>query len=475
MGPVPTGHGLPLKIAKTLGLAGGNRPSSKMNALQPQNAKIVYLTAGAGGMFCGSCMHDNALATAMQRSGWDLQLVSTYTPIRTDEPDVSVDHVLFGGLNVYLQQKVPLLRFLPAAMDRFLDNPNLIRRVTEKAMNTDPKTLGTLAVSMLRGTLGNQRKEVFQMVKWLELAKPDVLIFTNALIGGCIPELKRQLNIPVIVTLQGDDVFLDSLLPKYRQRCVELVQANSEFVDAFIVHSEFYRDYMADYFSLDRAKFFVTPLGLDVDQYYSALEVKDKSQRSEFNIGYLARLAPEKGLHNLVDGFIELKQRPGTEHVKLKIAGWQSPQWQEYNDQQWGKLSEAGLADQYENLGTLDRGAKLNFLNSLDVFSVPTEFLEPKGLYALEAMAAGVPVIAPAHGAFVELLNSTRGGILTQPGSAKAWADAVERLVGDVDLRERLAQRGQQSVHFERNAAAMATSTGKVVAAVLAIFRSGSS
>ena len=106
---------------------------------------------------------------------------------------------------------------------------------------------------------------------------------------------------------------------------------------------------------------------------------------------------------------------------------------------------------------------------------MPTEFLEPKGLYALEAMAAGVPVIAPAHGAFVELLNSTRGGILTQPGSAKDWADAVERLVGDVDLRERLAQRGQQSVHFERNAAAMATSTGKVVAAVLAIFRSGSS
>jgi len=178
-------------------------------------------------------------------------LVSTYTPIRTDEQDVSVDHVLFGGLNVYLQQKVPLLRFLPAAMDRFLDNPTLIRRVTEKAMNTDPKTLGKLAVSMLKGTLGNQRKEVFQMVKWLELAKPDVLIFTNALIGGCIPELKRQLNVPVIVTLQGDDVFLDSLLPKFRQRCLDLIKTNSEHVDGFIVHSEFYRDYMADYFSID--------------------------------------------------------------------------------------------------------------------------------------------------------------------------------------------------------------------------------
>ena len=418
-------------------------------------------------MFCGSCMHDNALATAMQRSGWELQLVATYTPIRTDEPDVSVDHVLFGGLNVYLQQKLPLLRFLPAAMDRFLDNPTLIRRVTEKAMNTDPKTLGKLAVSMLKGTNGNQRKEVFQMVKWLQLANPDVLIFTNALIGGCIPELKRQLDVPVIVTLQGDDVFLDSLLPKFRQRCLDLIKANEQFVDAFIVHSEFYRDYMSKYLSIDRDKFHVTPLGLDVDQFYSALEIKDESQRTEFTIGYLARQAPEKGLHNLVDGFIELKRRPNTGHVKLKIAGWQSPQWQAYNDQQWSKLTDAGLDDAYENLGTIDRGQKLDLLNSLDVFSVPTEFLEPKGLYALEALAAGVPVVAPAHGAFVEMIEATGGGILTRPGSAKGWADAVERLINDIDLREQLGQRGQQSVHFGRNAAAMATSTGKVIGEVL--------
>lgn len=429
--------------------------------------KIVYLTAGAGGMFCGSCMHDNALAVAMQRSGWDVQLVATYTPIRTDETDVSVDHVLFGGLNVYLQQKIPLLRYLPAAFDRFLDNPKLIRRVTSKAMNTDPKTLGSLAVSMLKGTHGNQRKEVFQMVKWLKLSQPEVLIFSNALIGGCIAELKRQLNVPVIVTLQGDDVFLDSLLPKFRQQCQQLIRDNANHVDAFIVHSEFYRDYIAEYFQLPKEKFFVTPLGLDVDQFYPALEVTDTSDRRDFNIGYLARLAPEKGLHHLVDGFMELKSRPHTEHIKLKIAGWQSPQWQDYNDQQWAKLEAAGLGDQYENLGTLDRGDKLNFLGTLDVFSVPTEFLEPKGLYVLEAMAAGVAVVAPAHGAFVELVQSTGGGLLTMPRSANAWADAVQRLAGDIDLRQQLAQQGQQSVHLKRNASAMAAATGRVVDEVL--------
>ena len=101
------------------------------------------------------------------------------------------------------------------------------------------------------------------------------------------------------------------------------------------------------------------------------------------------------------------------------------------------------------------------------MFSVPTEFLEPKGLYALEAMAAGLPVIAPAHGAFPELIESTGGGILTIPGSAKSWADAVQQLMGDYDQRIALAQRGQQSVHLHRDAVAMAKSTGAVVDAVL--------
>jgi glycosyltransferase involved in cell wall biosynthesis len=435
-------------------------------------AKIVYLTAGAGGMFCGSCMHDNALAVAMQQAGWDVQLVATYTPIRTDEPDVSVDHVLFGGINVYLQHKIPLLRFLPSALDRFLDNPKLIRRVTSKAINTDPKMLGTLAVSMLKGTSGNQRKEVFRMVKWLKLSQADALVFSNALIGGCIPELKRQLNLPIIVTLQGDDVFLDSLEPKFRKQCQRLIAENAKHIDAFLVHSAFYRDYIADYFRLPKEKFFITPLGLDVDQFAPALEITNASQRPTFNVGYLARLAPEKGLHHLIDGFIELKSRRGTDSVKLKIAGWQSPQWQSYNEQQWAKLNAAGLSDQFENFGTVDRGEKLDFLKSLDVFSVPAEFLEPKGLYALEAMAAGVPVIAPAHGAFIELIQSTRGGILTPPRSAKAWADAVQQLIADHDLRIQLAQQGQQSVHTKRNSAAMTKSTGKVILEILRRFES---
>ena len=163
-------------------------------------------------------MHDNALSQALSEHGWDIQLVPTYTPIRTDEKDVSVDRVMFGGINVYLQQKIPLLRYLPAFLDRFLDSPWLIRKVTSKAIETDATMLGKLAHSMLLGEQGNQRKEVRQLCDWLLKINPKLVIFSNILIGGCIELLKQKTNIQVLVTLQGDDVFLENLEEPYKSK-----------------------------------------------------------------------------------------------------------------------------------------------------------------------------------------------------------------------------------------------------------------
>ncbi len=58
---------------------------------------IVYLTAGAAGMFCGSCMHDNSVAKELIAQGHECLLVPVYTPIRTDEADQSIDKVFFGA------------------------------------------------------------------------------------------------------------------------------------------------------------------------------------------------------------------------------------------------------------------------------------------------------------------------------------------------------------------------------------------
>ncbi|QEG21105.1 glycosyltransferase family 4 protein [Mariniblastus fucicola] len=429
--------------------------------------KIVYLTAGAGGMFCGSCMHDNALSRSLQKTGWDIQLIPTYTPIRTDEQDASVDQVFFGGINVFLQQKIPFFRWIPASLDRFLDNPKLIRRVTAKAMDTDARTLGKLAVSMLKGAHGNQRKEVLRICKWLSMTQPRLMIFSNILIGGCIEEIKKQLGLPVVVTLQGDDVFLDSLQDPFRTQALARIEQIGKHVDAFIVHSEFYRDYISEYLKLDPSKFHVTPLGLELDDFHAFRELPTIESDEDLTIGYLARLAPEKGLHHLVDAFIEVKKDPKFDSLKLRIAGWLGPQNTEYAETQFAKLKDAGLDSHYEYLGSIERVQKLDFLRSLDMFSVPTEFLEPKALYALEALAAGVPVIAPDHGAFPELSRSTNGMRLFAARDVQSLKKAIESLSLDAELRLELGQRGQGRVFEDRNATVMARRTGEVLVRVL--------
>src|SRR5436309_7630508 len=149
------------------------------------NYRVTYITAGAAVMFCGSCMHDNTSAAALTRLGHDVLLVPTYTPIRTDEEDVSQKRVFFGGINVYLQQKLSLFRHTPWFLDRLLDAPRLLRWASRFAVKTQARDLGELTVSVLRGEHGRQRKEVAKLVRWLEReVRPGLVNLTSALLSG---------------------------------------------------------------------------------------------------------------------------------------------------------------------------------------------------------------------------------------------------------------------------------------------------
>src|SRR5205085_9078810 len=139
----------------------------------------------------------------------DALLIPTYTPIRTDEPDVSQSRVFFGGINVYLQQKSGLFRHTPWFLDRLLDAPRLLRWVSRFAVKTRAEELGALTISMLQGEHGYQRKEIAKLVRFLENeVKPEIITFTNVLLSGMVPSLRQRINVPVLCVLQGDDVFL---------------------------------------------------------------------------------------------------------------------------------------------------------------------------------------------------------------------------------------------------------------------------
>jgi len=407
-------------------------------------------------------MHDNTLAASLGRLGVDLQLIPTYTPIRTDEDDVSVDRVFFGGVNVFLQQRFSLFRYLPSWLDRILDRPRFLRWVTSRAIEIDPKELGGLTVSMLKGKHGFQRKEVRRLCKWLASSvKPDLVVLTNILIGGCIPEIKRRLNVPVLVTLQGDDIFLDQLVEPFKSRAFEEIRRLVDRVDGFVVNSRYYGDFAKRYFDVPADKLEIVPLGIDVRDYQRATP-KQSGLTWQPTIGYLARLAPEKGLHVLVDAFIELHKMPGMADARLRIAGWLGEQNREYAEAQFDKLRSAGLDGAFRYAGSVNRDEKIKLLESLDAFSVPTTYPEPKGLYVLEALAAGVPVVQPDHGAFPELIGATGGGLLTTPNDPVALAKS---LCGALADRERLLQfaiEGRAAVHERFNADAMGRNMLKV-------------
>ena len=418
-------------------------------------------------MYCGSCMHDNTLARALSDEGYETLLVPTYTPIRSDEKEVTVDQVFFGGINVYLQQKVPLFRFVPRVMDRFLDNPRLIRKVTSRAIETDGKMLGGLTVSMLKGKAGHQKKEVKRLVKWLsQEVRPDVMVLSNILIGGFIPELKKAFDVPVIVTLQGDDIFLESLTEPWQSEAIRLIAKLDPYIDGYLVHSNFYADLMADYCGLSRDKMYITPLGIDTHDFVGLLRNREKSQH--VNLGYLARLSEDKGLHNLVSAFIQLRKQEDMSHVRLMIAGWLGKDHEAFAEEQFARLDQAGLADHYQHLGSVDRATKLRMLSELDILCVPTDYQEPKGLYVLESMACGIPVVQPAHGVFPELLKDLGGGVLYAAEDNKDLASRLMDLVRRSGYREELGRTGRENVLKRRNGKAMAEATIAVINQVIA-------
>ncbi len=387
--------------------------------------RILSLTGGAGSMYCGSCLRDNALAAELLARGHEVVLTPVYTPTRTDERNVSTGRVLFGGISVFLEQHAPIFRHTPRVLDRLWDADWVIRMATKRQIKVDPKSLGELTVSMLRGEDGFQRKEIGKMLDWLATERPfDIVNLPYTLLIGLAAPLRRALRVPICCTLQGEDLFLDGLGEPYRQQSLDLIRAASVHVDAFLPVSRYYCDYMPGYLGLPRGKMRAVPLGINVDGYEPQRRPRDLGSDA-FTIGYFARVAPEKGLHVLADAYRRLRARPGLGKSRLVVAGYLAPEHESYLEDVRRKMADWGLADQFDYRGELDRAGKIRFLQGLDVMSVPATYAEPKGIFLLEAMANGIPVVQPRRGAFPEVIEKTGGGLIVEPDDAEALAEGL--------------------------------------------------
>ena len=408
--------------------------------------KILSITAGAAGMYCGSCFRDNALAAELIAQGHDVTLVPVYTPTRTDEANVSQRRVLFGGISVYLQQHSALFRRTPRLLDRLWDSPRIISALAGRAASTDAKLLGSLTVSMLQGNDGVLRKEFDKLVEWVrDEPRPDVINLPNSLLIGMARPLRDALQVPICCTLQGEELFLNGLVERYRTEALQLIRDQVRHVDRFVAVSDYCAAFMGELLAIPASKVAVVPLGIGMAGYRQRT-----TAREAFRVGYFARIAPEKGLHVLAEAYVRLRRMTGRLPIRLDAAGYLASDHRPYLDDVKSVLEKGGVAEEFTYHGELDRVGKLAFLHNLDVLSVPATYDEPKGMFVLEAMASGVPVVEPRRGAFTEIVERTGGGLLVEPDNADALADGLHALSSDRGHAAALGQRAYDGVraHF---------------------------
>jgi glycosyltransferase involved in cell wall biosynthesis len=416
--------------------------------------RILYITAGAAQMYCGSCLRDNALATELLARGHDVVLVPLYTPTLTDERNVSRERVFFGGISVYLEQHSALFRRTPRVLDRLWDSKLALKLASRSSIQTSPKMLGELTVSMLRGEEGNQRKELEKLIDWLKGEPPfDVVSLPYTLLIGLAAPLREALGRPVCCTLQGEDLFLEGLPEPYRSESLRLIRENVPHVECFLAVSRYYDEFMPGYLGIPRAKMRLVPLGINMQGY--EMRAAPGGGRP-FTVGYFARVAPEKGLHLLADAYVRMRESLGVGEARLEVAGYLGAEHKSYLGGVGRRMAGAGLGGEFVYRGVLDREAKIEFLRGLDVLSVPATYDEPKGIFLLEAMACGVPVVQPRRGAFTEVVESTRGGLLVEPDDAAALAAGLLRVRQDAALASELSANAYENVRRHYAVAHMA-------------------
>ncbi|MGC3959671.1 MAG: glycosyltransferase family 4 protein [Verrucomicrobiota bacterium] len=422
---------------------------------------LVQITPGAGAMYCGNCFRDNALVRELRHLGHEVTMVPLYLPLTLDETDESATTpIFFGGISVYLEQKSSLFQRAPQWLRRLLASRKLLKWAGSRAAKTKAAEVGDMMLSMLRGEEGRQARELDELIAWLKTqTHPDVVCLSNALLVGLARKIKTDLHTKVVVTLQGEDAFLDGLPDSHREPAWQLLRARCADVDHFIAPSRYFADLMIRRLSLPPEKVSVVYNGISLEGYETP-KSKVQSQAAPV-LGYLARMCKEKGLDTLVEAFIHLKQRGTVPRLKLQIGGSCGPGDEPFVQALRKRLAAAGYIGEVAFFPNLSRAEKIDFLRGLSVFSVPALYGEAFGLYLIEAWAAGVPIVQPHHAAFPELVAMTGGGLISAP-DARSLADQIETLLLNPEQALALAQTGQRAVWERFTTLAMAQETLRV-------------
>ena len=409
--------------------------------------KVVHIVPGSGGTFyCENCIRDSSLVKALRALGHDVMMVPMYLPMFTDEPDLQEAPVFFGGINVYLQQTCGLFRRTPRWLDRLFDSKLLLGMAARQAGSTRPTGLEGMTLSMIRGEEGRQAKELDRLMAWLsEYEKPDIVHLSNALLIGLARRIREELRVPVVCSLQDEDTWVDAMEEPFRTRCWKAIEERSADVALFVAVSRHYAGLIRGRFPIPDEKLAVVHIGTNGDGHDRApLSVAPPT------VGYLSRLAEQQGFDVLVDAVLKLRSDGRIPDLRLKATGGATGDNRRFLAGIRRRVRRAGAQAAVEIVADFERASRLRFLQQLAVMCVPLPRGEAFGVFVIEAMASGVPLVEPRVGAFAELIESHGAGVLYEPNTPERLADVLADVLADRDALQRMGAAAREAFlkHF---------------------------
>jgi glycosyltransferase involved in cell wall biosynthesis len=408
--------------------------------------KILLIIPGSGDSFyCGNCFRDNLQANALRKAGHDVIIMPLYLPFKYSSFKADTP-LFFPATTFYAAEKFFHKGGIPRWMSRVLESKPMLRIASSFSGTTSAAGLEDITLSMIHGVDAVFTEQVIPMINWIERhEKPDIIHLSTTLLIGVAKAIKQRINIPVVCSLQDEEVWIDSLKGDFMQEAWRGITDNLKFIDRFVTTSEFYKKTVTSRIPQITDVEVVYP-GVDVSKYASAHFPADPV------IGFFYRMNRENGLNILAEAFVQLKKRNTIKNLKLKVAGG-------YTASDRGFLKKIKkivrpYTDDVDLCSTYDPEHHADFYKHITIISVPVTFDEGIGLYLCEAFAAGCPAVEPATGSFPEIIGDA--GIVYSPNNSDALADAIEKLLTDEALFKRCSEKALELSQIRYNEVVMA-------------------
>ncbi|MEI7595623.1 MAG: glycosyltransferase family 4 protein [Bacteroidota bacterium] len=411
--------------------------------------KITYIVPGFGGTFyCGNCLRDSAFSQALKSQGHDSFTLPLYLPHSIEEFAEQTDvPVFYGAVNIYLKQNFKLLRKMPKWLYKFFNSPFILRYAAEKSGSTRADGLEEMTISMLKGAEGFQKEELDLLIYFLKHhEKPDVVHLSNALLMGLAAKIKEELNVPVFCTLQDEDVWINAMSDLYKPKLWRLMSEKAKDIDAFIAVSSYFKDVMQNNMLIPDEKIKVVHLGVNPDVY--KVQVPAKNPQA---IGYLSRLNEENGLEILIDAYIKLRKKPEFDKLKLVLTGGKTADDTKFIEKQINKLKSNNVFNDVEFIDDFRTSQLNDFFKKVTVLSVPVLKGEAFGLYLLEALASGIPIVQPNISAFPEIIDKSKAGVVYSPNTSEALAEKLSVVLLNIESINEMGINGRKAVEEKFN------------------------